>query len=128
MSSPDGGDHILVIDDDPTFCRLLSDVLKDAGYVVAIATDGVEALASIEERVPGLLILDMRMSGMDGPELVVAMRERGILIPLIVSTGAPTGVAWAKEIGAVYLEKPFDLDRLVELVKQKWPTGMGGHR
>src|SRR5687768_7324602 len=83
MSSPDRGDHILVIDDDPTICRLLSDVLTDEGYTVAVASGGFQALAAIEERVPGLLLLDMRMSGMDGPELVAALRARGIAIPVI---------------------------------------------
>src|SRR4051812_21746675 len=58
--------NILIIDDDVSIRDVLSDVLNDEGYSVQIASNGVEGLRSIDQSLPTLILLDMRMPVLDG--------------------------------------------------------------
>src|SRR4030095_2609611 len=67
---------ILVVDDDPTLRELLRRTLEREGYAVLEAGDGRAALTRIEERVPGLILLDLLMPHMDGFELLAELPAR----------------------------------------------------
>jgi CheY-like chemotaxis protein len=84
-----GRSLVLVVDDDPDLLELVGEVLVDRGYRVALAHNGVEALERIDEEVPDLVLLDMRMPVMDGWTFARHLRERwGRSIPVVVMTAA----------------------------------------
>ena len=110
--------RVLVIDDDPSIRQVVGYVLSDEGYDVVEAADGQAALAAIERRHPDVILLDMKMPGMDGWAFVRRYRERyGHRSPIVVLTAAQDAARRGAEVDADgYLAKPFDLDALVERV------------
>lgn len=113
---------ILVIDDDPAVLATVADILRDEGYCVRTATNGKDGLAAAEQQRPALILLDMRMPGMDGWSVAQALRERGLDVPLVVMTAAQDARRWAQEVGATHsLPKPFDLHELLGMVAQYAP-------
>lgn len=110
---------ILVIDDDPAILMTVAEILHDEGYVVRKAGNGLEGLAALEQQLPALILLDMRMPVLDGWGFVRALRERGLEVPLVVMTAAQDTRRWAHEVGATgFLAKPFDLMDLLDVVEQ----------
>jgi CheY-like chemotaxis protein len=110
---------ILVADDDRAILATVSDILTMEGYPVVTALNGAEALRQIEEARPALLLLDMRMPGLNGWDVVRTLRGRGIAVPVLVMTAAQDARRWAEQIGADgYLAKPFDLDDLLVAVER----------
>ncbi|GEJ56309.1 response regulator [Anaeromyxobacter diazotrophicus] len=109
---------VLVVEDDPDLLSLVEMILRDAGHEVAVASDGLQALARVEERMPAVILLDMRMPVMNGWEFAREYRARyGHPAPIVVVTAAEDARARAQEIGAdAWLEKPFDLDDVVRMV------------
>jgi len=83
------GSYVLVVDDDAVLASALHDFLEDAGYRVAIAADGSEALVLVRQQHPAVIILDLRMAGMDGLETMREIRKQDTWIPVIVHTGYP---------------------------------------
>lgn len=67
---------ILTVDDSTTICRLLEKILRAGGYDTRSARTGEAALAIVDEIVPDAIISDLHMPGMDGIELVAALRAR----------------------------------------------------
>jgi len=109
---------VLVVDDDPSIRGTVSEVLDFEGYAVLTAANGVEALQSIDERRPSLVLLDMRMPVMDGWAFARELKARGLKVPLLVMTAANNAREWAEEIEAdAYVAKPFDLSELVAAVE-----------
>ena len=119
------GRQVLVVEDDRDLVSLMEMVLTDAGYRVATACDGVEALARVAEEMPGVILLDMRMPGMNGWEFAREFRERyGRKAPLVVVTAAENACRRAEEIGAeAWLEKPFDLEDVLAAVSSQLAKG-----
>ena len=118
---------ILVVDDDPSIRYLVDQVLSEVGYTVRQASNGAEALSVIEgasgDEVPRLIFLDMRMPVLDGWGFAEELRRRELQIPVIVMTAATNARRWATEVGAVgYVEKPFDLDDLIEVADDSFPA------
>lgn len=109
---------VLVVDDDKDILTLASIVLGDEGYEVQTAVDGREALESLKDHLPDLILLDMKMPVMDGWEFARNFRvEHGSATPIVVFTASVDAKKESQEIGAVgWLGKPFDLDRLVAVV------------
>jgi len=111
---------VLVVEDDPDLVDLMAVILQDAGYRVATATDGLEALARIEAEMPSLILLDMRMPRMNGWEFAGEFRSRwDRSCPIVVVTAAENARLRAEEIGADgWLEKPFELEDVVRMVER----------
>jgi CheY-like chemotaxis protein len=108
---------ILAIDDDPSIRAVLSDALSDEGYAVQCAANGAEGLRAIDQAVPALVLLDMRMPVLDGWGFARMLRDRGVRIPIVVMTAAQDARQWAQEVGAIgYVAKPFDLIELLDAV------------
>ena len=114
------GTPILVVDDDASIAGLVAAALEDEGYSVAVARNGVEALAFVQGRMPRLVLLDMRMPEMNGWEFAAAYRELPApRAPIVVMTAGRDAAEKARDINADgYLGKPFDLDQLIEVVAQ----------
>jgi CheY-like chemotaxis protein len=106
---------VLVVEDDPDLLALMEIILSDVGYRVAKAADGRAALARVAEEMPALILLDMRMPGMNGWEFAREFRARHArAAAIVVVTAAEDARARAEEIAAdAWLEKPFDLDDVV---------------
>lgn len=118
--------YILVIDDDPAIRMTVVDILIDEGYHVRSAPSGLAGLAAIDEQLPALILLDMRMPGLDGLGVVRALSERAIVVPLIIMTAA-TDRLWGQAIsGATLLEKPFELTDLLTAVQRIIPIHARG--
>jgi two-component system, chemotaxis family, chemotaxis protein CheY len=109
---------VLVVDDDQDILYSMDMALSDEGYEVLTASDGAEALAVLQQRVPTLILLDMRMPVMDGWQFARAYRRRpGPHAPIVVVTAARDAAERAAEIEAQgVLPKPFGIDDLLQTV------------
>src|SRR5688500_14996020 len=111
MSMPDHGRKVHLVDDDEAIRRSASFMLRTSGYVVKTYPSGVEFLEVAKQIDPGCILLDVKMPGMDGLEVQLALKARNILLPVVVMTGhGDVGVAvQAMKAGAVdFIEKPFE--------------------
>ena len=104
--------RILVVDDEPDAVELLQEFLEAKGYEVLTATSGEEALRTVREERPHLILLDVRMPGMNGLEVLRHVRqidqEAGVIMVTAVSEEETGREALA--LGAFdYIVKPLDL-------------------
>ena len=113
-----GRASVLVVEDDADLAALVEMIVSDAGYAVRAARDGAEALARVEEEMPGLVLLDMRMPVMNGWEFAREFRARwGRAAPIVVVTAAEDARLRAQEVGAdAWLEKPFEIEEVLAMV------------
>ena len=110
---------ILVVDDDPNILDVVSELLDMEGYRVATAANGAEALRSVEQQLPSLVLLDMRMPVLDGWGFAKELHARGVKLPILVMTAAQNARVWAEEIGAQgYVAKPFEVPALLDAVEK----------
>jgi CheY-like chemotaxis protein len=105
--------RILVVDDEPSVRMICRFNLAAAGMEVREAVDGSEALSTIREEVPDLVLLDVMMPNLDGWEVARALqgdpRTRELPIVFLTARAEQTDRARAAELGAVgYVLKPFD--------------------
>src|SRR5262245_55418672 len=111
--------HILLIDDEEAVCWALERALTREGYSVAVAASAEAGLSQLERRRADVIVLDVRLPGLDGLTALPRLRERAGDVPVIVITAfgnLPTAVR-AVEAGAFeYLPKPFDLAQALEAV------------
>lgn len=108
---------ILIVDDDADIRDSLQDFFEDAGYAVATAADGAEALTRLgAEHPPCVVILDLIMPAVSGNQVYETMRKdpRLAKVPVIVSTSDPSRAPR----GVPIMKKPIDLDRLLHAVRQ----------
>lgn len=113
--------QILVVDDDVDLLKLLVMRLNAAGYSVASAESGEQALARLAAAQPQLVITDLRMDGMDGMALYHAIHRRHPALPVIILTAhgtIPDAVEAIKSGVFSYLTKPFDSKALLKVVEQ----------
>ncbi len=106
---------ILVIDDDASLRRVVEYNLQEAGYQVLSAAGGDEGLRLFAEEAPVLVITDMKMPGMDGMQVLKAVKERSreTLVIMITAFGAVDVAVEAMKAGAYdYITKPFNRDEL----------------
>ena len=111
---------IFVIDDDLGLQTVLSIALKDAGYEVELADNGVEGLKQLPVVQPDLVISDVMMPHLDGVQVFEAIKEglRVEGVPIIMMT-ALTRKPWFADLeaeGAVILQKPFEVDFLIAMI------------
>ena len=116
-----GNNLILIVEDSLPQSVFLRRTLEKAGYEVAAAANGVEALALLELRMPALIISDVMMPAMDGHELCrrvkAAEKSREIPFMLLTSLSDPSDIFKGLESGAdFYKLKPFDATRLIDRV------------
>ena len=112
---------ILIIDDDPNIRETLGIHLRNAGYQVRTAKDGIEGGHAVLECRPDLIITDAQMPHMDGFELVAALRADPSLagIPVIMLTSETEFEDRGKRLGVEdYVTKPVRADRLLALVER----------
>jgi len=107
--------RVLVVDDEESIRVMLRAMLRKRGYEVAIASSGKEALEEMEREVPDLVLMDLKMPGISGLELLAEMRQRHYESVVIIMTayGSLETAVEAMKAGAYdYLTKPFKTDEV----------------
>jgi len=110
---------ILVVDDEPQIVRLVRAYLEEAGFRVAIASDGEQALYVARQEMPDLVVLDILMPHVDGLEFTRRIRrERNVPIVMLTARAEETDRIVGLELGADdYVTKPFSPRELVARIR-----------
>jgi DNA-binding NtrC family response regulator len=119
-------DKLLVVDDSQANCRLVEAIFGREGFEVLVANDGPSALSIVERAAPDVVLLDLRMPGMDGLEVLSELKARAPTVPVVMLTGSGQVREAVRSIklGAVdYLTKPIDREELVAVVRRALETG-----
>lgn len=112
---------ILIVDDDPSIIRTMTEALESQGFEIVSAPDGNQGLACIEFFKPQLVILDLMMPKRSGLLVLEGMREMETYIPAIMVTGNDGNRHrhYAEILGVdAYLTKPIRVELLVRTVKR----------
>jgi two-component system response regulator MprA len=115
-NTTDHSQHVLVVDDDRAVRESLRRSLEFNGYVVSLAGDGAEALASIARETPDAVVMDVLMPRLDGIEATRALRTAGNDLPILVLTARDSVGDRVEGLDAGaddYLTKPFALEELL---------------
>lgn len=128
--APTRGPLVLIVDDDEEFRVLLARFLEPL-YRVAFAGDGDEALRTLEEEIPSLVLLDINMPKKNGVEFLRAIREneatRHLPVIVLFATGSPDDLRAIRPLSPAYIlpKEDVSLARVRELVKTHL---LGGER
>ncbi len=110
---------ILVVEDDPLQRLLYRGMLEDEGYEVVGVSNSQEALATIKENQPDIVVLDINMPGMDGLEALTQIHDLNRNVPVILHTAhafyETRFVSW---IADAYVVKSSRLDKLIETIQE----------
>ena len=114
---------LLVADDEPNIIILLEYLMKRAGYQVLLATDGQQALETIQRERPALVLLDVMMPGKTGFEVCQEVRADpaldGVRILMLTAKGRENDISKGMALGAnAYMTKPFSTRELVQKVAE----------
>ena len=115
--------NVLLVDDEPRYLETTSRLLARKGCTVATAASGMEALSCLSRAPAHVVVLDVKMPGMDGHETFRAIRKTHPLVEVILLTGHGTvdsAVEGLKAGAFDYLVKPADIDLLWEKVNEAW--------
>ena len=116
--------QILVVEDDAAIRGLVSEVLRDDGYEVSEASNGLEALEALSDGRPDLIVLDLMMPVMDGWTFVEECHRSRACdeVPIVVTSAShdlPSTAERLRSFGVrTCLAKPFDVDGLLALVER----------
>jgi two-component system response regulator (stage 0 sporulation protein F) len=111
---------ILIVDDQYGIRVLLDEVFRKEGYQTYQAANGKQALALAEQNEPDLVILDMKIPGMDGLEILkrIKVLNQEIQVIMITAYGELDLIQEAMKLGALtHFTKPFDIDELRKMVE-----------
>ena len=110
---------VLIVDDEPHLRLLYETELRRAGYEVMTAANAEQGLEYVETMSPDLVILDIRMAGMDGIEALQRILDRDNTIPVILNTAYSSYkenfMTWAAD---AYVTKSADVDELIRKVAE----------
>ena len=112
---------ILIIDDDDQLRKSFNKLLTDEGYRAKCAASGEAGLKIVQQEVLDLVILDMRLPGMNGLETFQAIHKMEPKLPVIIMTafGTTETAIEATKMGAFdYILKPFDIPEMLVVIKQ----------
>lgn len=113
---------LLIVDDQIGIRMLLLEVFSTEGYETFQAANGTKALQIVKESVPDLVLLDMKIPGMDGLEILKRIKQmhKDIKVIMMTAYGELEMINEAKESGALmHFTKPFDIDELRLVVNEQ---------
>jgi DNA-binding NtrC family response regulator len=113
--------RVLIVDDDRDICLLLSRLMRGVGLTSHVAHDGESALKMVRSQRPDALLLDLKMPGMDGMEVLRRVKELDTNLPVVLITGHAdiAGSVAAIKAGAFdYLAKPFEHPEVARVVRR----------
>lgn len=123
MNSDPETPRILVVDDDEMVRYILEAVLSGAGYRVTEAESGPAAIQLCSEQSFALVLMDLFMPGMSGPEALESIRERTPQTRLVLLSGAPEELKGASLQDVRFFPKPFDNQELLRMVREELQGG-----
>ncbi|AJI25415.1 sporulation initiation phosphotransferase F [Priestia megaterium] len=118
-------EKILIVDDQYGIRILLTEVLQKEGYTTFQAANGFQAIDITKEQAPDLVLLDMKIPGMDGIEILKRLKQHDEAIKVIIMTayGELDMIQEAKDLGALtHFAKPFDIDEIRKVVREYIPV------
>ena len=120
-SQKSGEIDIVIIDDDESMCEGCRQTLEEEGYRVAIARDGTWGLSLVDEFMPKIVIVDLKMPGISGLDVLERIHEIDSKIVAIATSayGVIDSETESKRLGAYdFLAKPFEPEKLINIVKR----------
>ncbi|MED3913882.1 response regulator [Priestia megaterium] len=118
-------EKILIVDDQYGIRILLTEVLQKEGYTTFQAANGFQAIDITKEQAPDLVLLDMKIPGMDGIEILKRLKQHDETIKVIIMTAycELDMIQEAKDLGALtHFAKPFDIDEIRKVVREYIPV------
>jgi signal transduction histidine kinase len=113
--------QVLIVDDERDFLEILGRRLGMKGFIVSTATNGEDALKLVKERTFDVVVLDLKMPGMDGIETMRRIKQEHEDVQIIMLTGHATvrlSVEAMQEGAVDFLEKPVDIHLLIEKIRK----------
>ncbi len=117
------GSSILLVDDEEVFTKNMSKLLVSRGYRVTAVNNGESAIRALEEASFDVVVLDLKMPGMDGITTLKEVKKLGLFVETLILTGhgSVDTALDALKLGAYdYLTKPCEIDELVEKIEGAW--------
>ncbi|MCA1032128.1 response regulator [Bacillus timonensis] len=115
---------LLIVDDQYGIRILLNEVFNKEGYQTFQAANGVQAIDIVKKHSPDLVLLDMKIPGMDGIEILKRLKaiDEDIQVIIMTAYGELDMIQEAKDLGAItHFAKPFDIDEIRDAVKKHIP-------
>jgi DNA-binding response OmpR family regulator len=115
------GIEILIVDDEVEFAEAFAERLRLRGFTTQIANNGEQALRIVDEGFAKIMVLDLKMPGMDGLEVLRRVKKSRPEVEVIILSGHGSEVdeAYGRNLGAFsYLRKPADIGDILEAVKR----------
>jgi len=116
---------LLIVDDDEKFLRTIAERLGLRDFDVTPVTEGNQAIEAAKKDKFDVALLDLKMPGMDGMELLKILKEKNKFLEVIILTGYASidSAVEATKQGAIgYLEKPYNFEKLLEILKEAYET------
>jgi two-component system nitrogen regulation response regulator NtrX len=118
---------ILIVDDERDIRELISDILQDEGYATRLAGNSDDAVAAINAEPPALMILDiwLKDSQMDGIDILKKVKRDNPDVPVVIISGhgnIEIAVAAIKQGAYDFIEKPFNIDQLLVVIRRAMET------
>jgi DNA-binding NtrC family response regulator len=116
---------LLIVDDDEKFLRTIAERLGLKDFDVTTANEGDRAIKAAKKGKFDVAILDLKMPGMDGMELLQILKKKHKFLEVIILTGFASidSAVEATKLGAFgYLEKPYNLEKLLQVLKEAYKT------
>ncbi|MGA7837345.1 MAG: response regulator [Ignavibacteriaceae bacterium] len=113
-------ESILIVDDDINLCEALSDELKEVGYETSFINDAAKALKGLAEKPVDLILLDLKMPGVDGFDVLRELKDQNIKSKVIVLTAyadVKSAIDSAKMGASDFISKPYDFDELLITIR-----------
>jgi DNA-binding NtrC family response regulator len=114
-------ESILIVDDDVNLCQALNEELREVGYETEFVYDGDQALANLSTKIFDLILLDLKMPGKDGFDVLKEMNEKKIDSKVIVLTAyadVKSAIDSAKMGASDFISKPYDFDELLITIRK----------
>ncbi|MEW6666238.1 MAG: response regulator [Thermodesulfobacteriota bacterium] len=117
------GSKILLVDDEPVFSKNMSKLLTNRGYHVTAVNSGDSAISALQEKGFDVIVLDLKMPGMDGIATLKEIKKLGLFTQTLILTGHGSidSALEAIKLGAYdYLTKPCEIGELVSKIEGAW--------
>jgi DNA-binding NtrC family response regulator len=115
--------RLLIVDDEEGFLNAITQRLRLKDFDVTAASSGAAAVDAARKKTFDVAVVDLHMPGMNGQELLMALKDQHRFLQVLILTGQGTvsaAIECMKMGAATYLEKPYDFDQLVDAIKDAY--------
>jgi len=119
--------RVLLVDDEEDYVRTMAERMEMRDLSSRVALSGAEALEMVEDEAPDVMVLDLRMPGIDGMQVLERVKEEHPQVQVIILTGhgSDREEKEARALGAFeYLQKPADTGQLIDVITAAWKRGL----